>query len=111
MQGADLTEGFAHLLAPDRAKWLAEPKDGEAVKIETRSRPDRGQGRSSGAQRAHLELVRPRDAIQRPNGPLPADTTNPGPNRDRGSNVTVLVLVSEGGLEPPRPIKGTSTTS
>ncbi|WP_243460273.1 DUF4365 domain-containing protein [Streptomyces sp. M54] len=41
-------------------------------------------------QRATLELVRPRDAIQRPHGPLPADTENPGPNRDRGSNVTLL---------------------
>jgi site-specific DNA recombinase len=109
VQGADLTEGFAHLLASDLPAWLAEPKDGEDTKIETRSRPGKGRGRSTGAQRARLELVRPEDAIQRPNGPLPADTKNPGPNRDRGSNVTVLV--SGGGLEPPRPIKGTSTSS
>uniref|UniRef100_UPI002025176C hypothetical protein n=1 Tax=Frankia sp. CiP1_Cm_nod1 TaxID=2897160 RepID=UPI002025176C len=101
VQCADLTEGFAHLLAPDPAARLAEAKNSEDAKIETRSRPGRGRGRSTGAQSASLELVRPTDAIQRPHGPLPADATNPGPNRDRGSNVTVLV--SEGGLEPPRP--------
>lgn len=103
VQGADLTQGLAHLLAPDLAR-LSEAKNGEDTKIETRSRSGKGRARSTGAQRANVELVRPMDAIERPNGPLPADTTNPGPNRDRGSNMTVLV--SEGGLEPPPPIRG-----
>jgi site-specific DNA recombinase len=92
VRGADLTETFAHLLIPNSAEQLAETPSSEDSETANRPRARTARGRSGRAHNANLELVRPRDAIQRPHGPLPAETTNPDPNdRDRGSNVHTLV--------------------
>ncbi|MFD7445716.1 recombinase zinc beta ribbon domain-containing protein [Streptomyces sp. NPDC059909] len=87
VQGADLTEGFAHLLAPDLAR-LTEAKDGEDTKIETPSRPGKGRARSTGATRQSgtgaaqgRHTAAPRPTSRRYDEPQ----TQPGPGfkRDR----------------------------
>ncbi|SDI30007.1 hypothetical protein SAMN05421505_1435 [Sinosporangium album] len=101
VHGADLTETFAHLLTPDLADRLAGDQDGEDTTNGGNQRGRKARKRAPEARKPTLELVRPTDAIQRPRGPLPAETTNPGPNRDRGSNV--LTLVEMRGFEPLTP--------
>ncbi len=101
VHGADLTETFAHLLTPELANRLAEKQGGEDDTKGGNQRGRTARKRAPGARNATLELVRPKDVVQRPRGPLPAETTNPGPNRDRGSNV--LTLVELRGFEPLTP--------
>jgi site-specific DNA recombinase len=80
VQGADLTETFAHLLAPGHNGHKVTNTAAES------------EGGDDSASKAHNPQAWPQDVIQRPHGPLPAETTNPGPNdRDRGSNVHTLV--------------------
>ncbi len=98
VHGADLTETFAHLLTPDLADRLAEKQGGEDDTNGGDQRGRTARKRAPGARKPTLELVRHKDVVQRPRGPLPAETTNPGPNRDRGSNV--LTLVELRGIEP-----------
>lgn len=98
MHGADLTETFAHLLTPDLANRLAEKQGGEDNTNGGDQRGRTARKRAPAARNATLELARPKDIVQRPRGPLPAETTNPGLNRDRGSNV--LTLVELRGIEP-----------
>ena len=108
VHGADLTETFAHLLMPGHTEdedqnTTIEPENQLAADTNgpkpRRARPDR-----RSAPEAHPSATnpaRPRDVIQRPHGPLPNETTNPGPVRDRGSNLHTLVELR--GLEPLTP--------
>ncbi|MBX7268830.1 recombinase family protein [Micromonospora sp. Llam7] len=99
VHGADLTETFAQLLAPDLTEQLAEIDDTNQNTQQAR----RGrQPRRHPAQSANLAVVRPSDAIQRPNGPLPADMQNPG-HVDRGRGSNIHTLVEPRGLEPLTP--------
>jgi hypothetical protein len=65
VQGADLTDTFAQLLDPNLTARLQDEDEPAAD------------------NRAHGAHVDQPDSIQRPNGPLPTETTNPGPNWDR----------------------------
>ena len=107
VHGADLTETFAHLLAPDsdrrENKIAAIPETGpEPGTIGAAAgRVPEGRQCPIGAPNGTPEPVRPRDPIQRPHGPLPAETKNPDPFRDRGSNV--VTWVDLWGFEPQTP--------
>ena len=83
VQGADLTDTFAQLLDPDLAARLQDENEAAA---------------NTRATGAHVDQP---DGIQRPNGPLPTEMTNPGPNRDRGSNIRTQVELR--GFEPLTP--------
>lgn len=101
VQGADLTETFAQLLTPGYTEHETANAPAES-KTDKDSAPVRARQDNRHAPKArtpHMGPARPRDAIQRPHGPLPAETMNPGSiDRDRGSNVHTLVELR--GLEP-----------
>jgi site-specific DNA recombinase len=99
VHSADLTETFGQLLAPELDDRLAAG-DGNELAVgaaterllgQPKSQPDETRG-------APPDGWRPRDFIQRPNGLLPEETTNPDPCRDRGLNVHTLVELR--GIEP-----------
>lgn len=101
VSGSNLATPYAHILSPDRAERLAV----ERQAIETGS-----YGTLLDAAGPHdqgddideelRELLTPAFAeIERPNGPLPAETKNPASLRSRGVNLTTLVGLR--GFESP----------
>jgi site-specific DNA recombinase len=99
VQGADLTDTFARLLSPGPPALTAEAESDATSG--NRPHADMADGHPAGTNTTNPASTRPRDAVERPHGPLPADTTNPDPTRDRGSNVTHLVAPT--GFEPALP--------
>ena len=93
--GADLNTPFAHLLTDDLGERLAveaanaDSDITEPTQVIIPSAP--GPMSLLGAPRAHR--------IERPRGPLPAETENLASEMEPGSNISVLV--GEGGFEPP----------
>ena len=108
-QGADLTDAFAQLLIPDLARRLqaesrtladtAEPTDGND-QVRTGRHGRHGTHRPADARSAVVAAVN-RSVIERPNGLLPAERTNPGLSQDQGSNIPTSVELR--GFEPLTP--------
>lgn len=109
--GADLTEPFVQLLVPDLAKRL-HAEDYAKASLDPQNRPTAAPTGDTGPRTRNeqqsqpnghqvVPAARPFDPIQRPKGPLPAETKNPGLFRDQGSNVTTLVDLR--GFEPLAP--------
>lgn len=99
VHGADLTETFAQLLAPDLTERLSHNEDETNKSTNRTRRGHQPRRRPAQAHSANLALARPSDAIQRPNGPLPADMQNPG-HVDRGRGLNIHTLVELRGIEP-----------
>jgi site-specific DNA recombinase len=124
VQGADLTEPFAQLLAPDLANRL-QAGGGSAKSDNTRNHypgsPDAG-GQTGARRRVHPTSRRgpaalsaddaeavPDDEIEHRNGLLPTKTTSPGPGGGQGSNIPTLVELR--GFEPLTPSMRTAGTA
>jgi len=108
--GSELTEPFTELLTLEARLALVEQREaGQAQEQQAATTGTDGAVTYYRRREAVSALLRDlggsweRPYVERPHGPLPVDSQNPGPSRGRGSDVHHLVGAAPGGPSSGEP--------